>query len=72
MDYFWDELIKNGGNESQCGWLKDAYGVSWQIIPEFISEKIAEGKPAKLQQMMQSLYTMRKLDIQQLEEAYNK
>ncbi|MER3374955.1 MAG: VOC family protein [Allomuricauda sp.] len=72
VDYFWNELIKDGGSESQCGWLKDKYGVSWQIVPEFLLKKVAHGEPARIQNMMSALYTMQKLDVQQLEAAYNK
>ncbi|WP_036383798.1 VOC family protein [Muricauda sp. MAR_2010_75] len=72
VDHLWNELIKDGGSESQCGWLKDKYGVSWQIVPEFLLEKVAHGDPSRVQNMMAALYTMQKLDVQQLEEAYNK
>lgn len=72
VDYFWEGLTKDGGAESQCGWLRDPYGISWQIIPEFLNDKIAQGDPKRLGQMMQALYGMKKLDVAQLKAAYER
>ncbi len=71
VDYFWDKLTANGGEESMCGWLKDKFGVSWQIVPEFVAEKLANGDPVRLGNMSQALYQMKKLIIADLEKAYN-
>ncbi len=71
LDHFWDGFIKDGGRESQCGWLKDRFGVSWQIVPDIISKKIDHGAPDRLLNMMKALWQMKKLDIAKLEAAYN-
>lgn len=70
VDYFWEKLSE-GGSEGPCGWLKDKFGVSWQIVPVFISEKVANGEPARIGKMMQALMQMQKLEVAALEEAYN-
>lgn len=69
IDYFWDTLTANGGQESQCGWLKDKYGVSWQIVPpmdQFLSGPDSEGSARAMQAMLQ----MKKIDIETLKKAY--
>lgn len=71
VDYFWEKFLIEGGKESQCGWLKDKYGVSWQIVPDFFMERVISGERAKVQNMMQAVYQMKKLDVAALEEAYN-
>jgi predicted 3-demethylubiquinone-9 3-methyltransferase (glyoxalase superfamily) len=72
IDRYWSKLIEGGGNESQCGWLKDRFGFSWQIVPAMLEEKFASGDPVRIGQMMQAVYKMKKLNIAELEEAYNK
>lgn len=71
VDYYWERLTANGGQEAPCGWLKDKFGVSWQIVPEFVSEKVANGDPAKVGSMMMALGGMKKLILSDLEKAYN-
>lgn len=71
VDYYWNKLTADGGKESMCGWLKDKFGVSWQIVPEFIIEKTAHGDPVKLGNMMQAVFQMKKLIVADLEKAYN-
>jgi predicted 3-demethylubiquinone-9 3-methyltransferase (glyoxalase superfamily) len=71
IDKYWNILTTDGGAESQCGWLKDKFGFSWQLVPAFLSEKLANGDPRRLGQMMQSLWSMKKLIIADLEKAYN-
>jgi predicted 3-demethylubiquinone-9 3-methyltransferase (glyoxalase superfamily) len=71
IDRLWGALIADGGKESQCGWLKDRYGLSWQIVPARLRELMSSGDGAKSQRMMAKLMTMVKLDIAQLEAAYN-
>ncbi len=66
IDFFWQGLTANGGEESRCGWLKDPYGVSWQIIPARLGELMAGEKG---QRAMQALLKMKKLDIAALENA---
>lgn len=67
IDFFWNSLISDGGEESMCGWLKDKFGVSWQIIPENIGELI--NNPTKNGRAMQAMLKMKKLDIATLENA---
>src|SRR5690606_31016365 len=69
IDYFWNSMTENG-NESACGWLTDEFGVSWQIVPEFLIEILNADKPGNEQKMMMALSQMRKLDESILREAY--
>ncbi|NUT03607.1 MAG: VOC family protein [Hamadaea sp.] len=71
VDYYWDAMTADGGEESQCGWLKDKYGVSWQIIPQQLSSLIGGPDPAAAQRATQAMFGMRKLDIQGLQDAYD-
>ena len=71
IDTYWSKLTANGGSESQCGWLKDKFGFSWQIVPAMLVEKLDKGEPARVAQMMQAVWKMKKLDIAQMEAAYN-
>ena len=72
IDHYWDKLTADGGQESMCGWLKDKFGVSWQIVPAMLGERSANGEPHRVGQMFQALGQMKKLDIAQLEAAYNR
>jgi predicted 3-demethylubiquinone-9 3-methyltransferase (glyoxalase superfamily) len=67
IDYFWNKLT-DGGEESMCGWLKDKYGVSWQIVPTILGE-LMTGSPEKANRAMQALLQMKKLDIAKLVNA---
>jgi predicted 3-demethylubiquinone-9 3-methyltransferase (glyoxalase superfamily) len=70
LDHFWDKLSEGGDPKAQmCGWLKDKYGVSWQIIPSVLSKYLSDGN--KAQKVMAQVLQMKKLDIRKLEEAYN-
>jgi predicted 3-demethylubiquinone-9 3-methyltransferase (glyoxalase superfamily) len=70
LDYFWDKLSEGGDPKAQmCGWLKDKFGVSWQIIPSVLSKYLSDGN--KAQKVMARVLQMKKLDIRKLEEAYN-
>lgn len=71
IDKYWNALTSDGGQESQCGWLKDKFGFSWQIIPKFMMEKINDGDPKRIGQMMQAMMKMKKLIVADLENAYN-
>src|SRR5690606_22839238 len=62
VDYFWDAFTAEG-SESVCGWLKDKFGVSWQIVPEVFTEIMQENEPEKEQKMMAAVYQMKKLDV---------
>ncbi|MFI0773755.1 VOC family protein [Streptomyces sp. NPDC021212] len=70
IDYYWNRLLEGGGQEVQCGWLKDRFGVSWQVVPEVLTEMIADSDPAKAKRAMDAMMTMVKLDIAVLQKAY--
>ncbi|KIA93323.1 3-demethylubiquinone-9 3-methyltransferase [Pedobacter kyungheensis] len=67
IDYYWDTLTKDGGQESMCGWLKDKFGLSWQIIPSNIGELMAD--PERAQRVMAVVMQMKKLDKEKMENA---
>jgi predicted 3-demethylubiquinone-9 3-methyltransferase (glyoxalase superfamily) len=70
VDRLWEALTKDGGSESQCGWLKDKYGLSWQITPVALLEMISDPDRAKVRRTMDVMMTMKKLEIAPLEKAY--
>jgi predicted 3-demethylubiquinone-9 3-methyltransferase (glyoxalase superfamily) len=70
VDRLWDTLTADGGQEVQCGWLKDRYGLSWQIVPERWVELANGPDPAKVEAAMKAMLAMKKLDIAELERAY--
>lgn len=69
VDEFWEKLSE-GGEKVQCGWLKDEYGLSWQIVPTVLGEMFQDKDPARSQRVMKALLQMKKLDIQGLKKAY--
>jgi predicted 3-demethylubiquinone-9 3-methyltransferase (glyoxalase superfamily) len=68
VDHFWERLT-DGGEESQCGWLKDRYGLSWQVIPKGMDEVFSDPDPERARRAMQAMLGMRKLDIAALRSA---
>jgi predicted 3-demethylubiquinone-9 3-methyltransferase (glyoxalase superfamily) len=70
VDELWAKLLA-GGEESQCGWLKDKYGLSWQIVPTALGRLLGDPDPAKAQRVMQAMLKMRKIDIKMLQQAYD-
>jgi predicted 3-demethylubiquinone-9 3-methyltransferase (glyoxalase superfamily) len=70
VDYFWRELTSGGGVESQCGWLKDRFGVSWQVIPNALSKYLGDKDRAKANRVMQAMFKMKKIEIAALDAAY--
>ena len=70
VDYYWDTLTADGGEESMCGWVKDKYGLSWQVVPVELGKMMSAGDPKKGNAMMQALLKMKKLDIAGLKAAY--
>lgn len=70
IDTYWEKLTA-GGAEVQCGWLKDKYGLSWQITPTVLPELVGGPDPQKSGQALQAMMTMKKLDIRALQDAYN-
>ena len=69
VDYYWEKLTADGGQESQCGWLKDKYGFSWQITPDSLLNVWTDGDPAKAQRVMQAMMGMKKIIIKDIEAA---
>lgn len=70
VDYYWNALTANGGEESQCGWLKDKYGLSWQIIPKTLMETVGGKDKAGAQRATQAMLQMRKIVVDDLLKAY--
>ena len=68
IDHYWDELTR-GGKEVQCGWLKDKYGVSWQIVPTIVSELLSDDDPARRDRVMAEVMKMIKPDIAAMKRA---
>ena len=69
VDDLWAKLTANGGEESQCGWLKDKFGLSWQIIPKQLGEMLGDKDPAKAKRALDAMLQMRKIDIKAIERA---
>lgn len=69
VDYFWEKLSE-GGAESQCGWLKDKYGLSWQVVPAIAIEYLQDKDKSKSQRVMKAIFQMKKIDIAKLKQAY--
>ena len=67
IDRLWTRLTANGGSESQCGWLKDRFGLSWQILPEGVDKLMAD--PKRGARVMEAIMTMTKIDVAKLQEA---
>ncbi|HYN44907.1 MAG TPA: VOC family protein [Candidatus Limnocylindrales bacterium] len=71
VDHYWEKLSEGGDEKAQqCGWLKDRYGVSWQIVPTILGEMLQDKDPVKSERVMKSLLQMKKLDIEKLKRAY--
>ncbi len=69
VDYYWEQLTSDGGEESQCGWLKDKFGVSWQVVPHQLNELLSDPNPKKTQAAMKEMLRMKKIVISELEQA---
>lgn len=69
VDHLWEKLSE-GGEKGQCGWLKDKFGVSWQVVPTALTELMRQAVPAKSQKLMDAIMQMTKLDIKTLQQAY--
>lgn len=70
VDRFWEALLAGGGRPVQCGWLKDKFGVSWQIVPEALPRMMKDEDPAKAKRVMEAMMRMVKLDVEALQRAY--
>ncbi|HEX7342847.1 MAG TPA: VOC family protein [bacterium] len=72
VDYYWEKLSEGGDERAQqCGWLKDKYGLSWQVVPTALVEMLQDKDPKKSERVMQAMLQMKKLDIQTLQDAYD-
>ena len=69
VDYFWEKLTADGGQESMCGWLKDKYGLSWQVVPTILIELFKDKDAEKSQRVMKAMLQMKKIDISKLKQA---
>jgi predicted 3-demethylubiquinone-9 3-methyltransferase (glyoxalase superfamily) len=70
VDYFWNTMTADGGEEGKCGWLKDKFGLSWQIVPKQLFETLGGSDPAGAQRAMQAMMQMRKFVVADLQRAY--
>jgi predicted 3-demethylubiquinone-9 3-methyltransferase (glyoxalase superfamily) len=71
VDDLWNKLTSDGGEESMCGWLKDKYGLSWQIIPSALGQLLGDKDPAKAKRVMEAMLKMSKIDVKALQQAYD-
>lgn len=71
IDNYWSKLQEGGGQPSQCGWLKDRFGLSWQVVPKALGELMQDKNPEKSKRVMEALLKMTKLDIAELKRAYD-
>ncbi|MCC6573692.1 MAG: VOC family protein [Planctomycetes bacterium] len=71
VDRLWAKLTANGGEESQCGWLKDKFGLSWQIVPKVMGKYLCSKDPVKAKRAMNAMLKMKKLDVAALKAAYD-
>jgi predicted 3-demethylubiquinone-9 3-methyltransferase (glyoxalase superfamily) len=68
VDYYWEKLSE-GGSEGPCGWVKDKFGLSWQVVPEGMEELFADPDPTRAERAMQAMLQMRKIDVAELRRA---
>lgn len=71
VDYYWDKLTADGGEESQCGWCKDKYGLSWQILPRRLNELTSDKDKEKAERAVQAMLKMKKIIVADIEKAAN-
>jgi predicted 3-demethylubiquinone-9 3-methyltransferase (glyoxalase superfamily) len=69
VDYYWSRLTADGGEESQCGWCKDKYGLSWQVVPGGMEKFLGDADPARAERAMKAMLGMRKIDLAAIEAA---
>ena len=70
VDRLWDRLLRDGGKEEQCGWLKDRYGISWQIVPSVLPKMMADPDKEKARRVFRAMLQMVKIDVAALKRAY--
>ena len=71
VDYYWDTLLAGGGKPSQCGWLTDRFGLSWQVYPAVLNEMIRDSDRVKANKALKAMFQMVKFDVAQLQKAYD-
>jgi len=71
IDELWEKLTADGGAPSRCGWLKDKFGLSWQIVPSGLGQMLSDKDPAKSKRVMDAMLQMSKLDMGKLQQAYD-
>jgi predicted 3-demethylubiquinone-9 3-methyltransferase (glyoxalase superfamily) len=71
IDYLWDRLLEGGGEEMACAWLKDQFGMCWQIVPAKLDEWLSSPEPEKTKRMFEQLWQMKKLNIATLQQAFD-
>jgi predicted 3-demethylubiquinone-9 3-methyltransferase (glyoxalase superfamily) len=72
IDYYWSKLTANGGEEGPCGWLKDKFGLSWQVVPTALIDMLMDKDATKVQRVTKAFMQMRKFDIDQLRRAFER
>jgi predicted 3-demethylubiquinone-9 3-methyltransferase (glyoxalase superfamily) len=72
VDYFWEKLTADGGEESACGWLRDKFGLSWQVTPTVLIDMLNDSDEKKSGRVMQAMLQMQKIDIKALKDAYER
>ena len=72
VDHFWEKLTADGGEESACGWLRDKFGVSWQVTPTVLIDMLHDSDQEKSGRVMQAMLQMKKIDIKALKDAYER
>jgi predicted 3-demethylubiquinone-9 3-methyltransferase (glyoxalase superfamily) len=70
IDYYWDKFVADGGQEGPCGWLKDKYGLSWQVYPEVMLKLLTDPDKKKVKRVMDAFMQMKKFDVAEIERAY--
>ncbi len=71
IDELWDKLTADGGAPGRCGWLKDKFGLSWQIVPNMLGRMLGDQDPGKSKRVLDAMVQMEKLDLKRLEDAWN-
>ena len=71
VDHYWDRLSADGGEKQQCGWLKDKFGITWQVVPNILGELLSDEDPAKAKRVLDAMLQMKKLEIVELMQTYN-
>ena len=71
VDFYWDKLSAGGGEKSRCGWLKDKFGLSWQVVPDALGQMLSDTDPARPGHVMKAMMQMDKIDIGRLKQAYD-